>query len=311
MPGLAQATFQHEALLYQGATDLVARAAAFVREGLAGGEPVVVAMTADKLGALRSVLHDDADAVTFVDMARVGRNPSWIIPAWQQFLDDHAGTGIPVRGIGEPIWSGRTADELVECQLHEELVNVAFAGQRGFRLLCPYDTGTLDPAVLREARRSHPVVVEDGIPVLSGELRAGRLTAADAPLPPPPERFDVLAIERRTLREARALVARRAAEAGLPGRRVQDTVAGVHELAANSVRHGGGAGVLRVWSTGTELVCEVRDRGHITDPLAGRRRPEPGAPRGHGLWIATRAADLLQIRSGPDGTTVRLLVRCA
>ena len=59
-------------------------------------------------------------------MAVLGHNPARIIPAWRDFADAHAG---PIRGIGEPIWPGRGADELVECQLHESLLNVAFDGR--------------------------------------------------------------------------------------------------------------------------------------------------------------------------------------
>lgn len=306
----AHTTFQHEALLYDGLEDLVAHTARFVREGLAGGEPVMVAMTADKLVALAAALGEDADRLQLVDMAQLGRNPARIIPAWQRFLDEHAAGGRPVRGVGEPIWAGRPDDELVECQCHEALLNVAFARQAGFRLRCPYDRTTLAPDVLHEARRSHPVVVEDGISAPSLELRGeGGRACPDTPLPPPRGRFDALGVERRTMRDVRALVARRATEAGLPGWRVQDAVRAVHELAANSVRHGGGHGVLRIWRSEDSLVCEVRDRGHIADPLAGRRRPCATAVSGRGLWVATQVADLLQIRTGPAGSTLRLVMR--
>ena len=302
--------FMHEALLYDGPGDLAVRAAAFAREGVARGEPVMIAMVPEALGVVRGALGADADAVRFVDMSRAGRNPAWIIPAWQRFVDDHAPGGTPVRGIGEPIWAARTADELVECQLHEALINVAFAERAGMRLLCPYDKGTLGPGVLHEARCSHHAVVEDGRSVVSVDLRdADHPSQVSAPLPPPPRTYQVLGIERRTLHDVRALVARTAAGAGLAGTRVQDAVTGVNELATNSVRHGGGNGVLRIWRTEDALVYEVRDRGRITDPLAGRRRPEPDATGRRGLWIATQTADLLQIRSGADGSTVRFVLR--
>ena len=59
--------------------------------------------------------------------------------------------------IGQPIWRGRTRDELVECERHEALLNLAFREDSSFRLLCPYDTTTLDEAVIEEAGRSDPV----------------------------------------------------------------------------------------------------------------------------------------------------------
>jgi hypothetical protein len=79
----------------------VAQTAPFVREGLALDEPVMVALKGDRLEALRAALGEDARRVRLVDMARVGRNPARIIPAWQRFLDEHE--GVSARGIGEPV----------------------------------------------------------------------------------------------------------------------------------------------------------------------------------------------------------------
>ena len=59
------------------------------------------------------------------------------------------------------------------------------------------------------------------------------------------------------------------------------------------------------------MVCEVRDRGRIEEPLVGRRRPEPGARGGHGLWMANQLCDLVQLRSRRSGTSVRLHMRLA
>ena len=73
---------------------------------------------------------------------------------------EHALDGQAVRGIGEPIWSGRRAAELVECQLHEALLNVAVEPDVPLWLLCPYDVQTLPAEVVTEAHRSHEVIVE-------------------------------------------------------------------------------------------------------------------------------------------------------
>ena len=45
---------------------------------------------------------------------------------------------------------------MLECQLHEALLNVAVEPQIPFWLLCPYDAERLDDSVLAEAYRSHP-----------------------------------------------------------------------------------------------------------------------------------------------------------
>lgn len=80
----------------------------------------------------------------------------------------------------------------------------------------------------------------------------------------------------------------------------------VNEIATNSVRHSGGSGTLRVWRDGHVLVCEVRDGGQLQDPLADRRRPAPDQNGGRGFWLANQLCDLVQVRSYPAGTTVRL-----
>jgi anti-sigma regulatory factor (Ser/Thr protein kinase) len=100
---------------------------------------------------------------------------------------------------------------------------------------------------------------------------------------------------------------------GLGPQRTADLVLVADELAANSVLHGGGRGTIRLWrdNTGNDntvnTVCEVRDRGLITDPLVGRRRPALSEGKGAGLWIANQLCDLVQIRSAPGiGTIVRV-----
>ena len=156
-------TFQHEALFYAGDDQFVARCRAFVEEGLERDEPVLVMVGSRKLELLRQALGERADDVHFADMEVIGRNPARIIPAWGRFVADHAANdGGGTRGIGEPIWADRKPDELDECQLHESLINLAFAAADAFRLICPYDTAALPDDVIAEARRSHPIVALEG-----------------------------------------------------------------------------------------------------------------------------------------------------
>jgi anti-sigma regulatory factor (Ser/Thr protein kinase) len=117
---------------------------------------------------------------------------------------------------------------------------------------------------------------------------------------------EALAFDRHGLETVRDAVARRADSAGLVASRAQDLVLAVDEIAVNSVRHGGGNGVLRLWQEGGRLLCEVKDRGRIADPLAGRHRPKPGQLGGWGMFIANQLCDLVQLRTGDHGTAVRL-----
>jgi anti-sigma regulatory factor (Ser/Thr protein kinase) len=304
-------TFRHEALLYAGEDELVARLDPFVREGLAAGEAAMVAVSDRKIRRLRDALGPAAGDVTFVDMDEIGGNPGRIIHAWHEFAEPHLAAERPVRGVGEPISAARSADELVECQRHEELLNVAFGSGPGWTLVCPYDTATLDSDVIAECRCSHPHVRENGVAEASGEYRG--LDAISAPfgrsLPEPDTAPDELAFDLSRLVDVRRTVADAARRAHLDDDRAQDLIVAVHEVAANSVRHGGGTGVLRTWNGGAGVTCEIRDAGVITEPLVGRLRPRHAANGGNGMWLANQLCDLVQVRSSQAGTVVRLLVR--
>jgi anti-sigma regulatory factor (Ser/Thr protein kinase) len=68
---------------------------------------------------------------------------------------------------------------------------------------------------------------------------------------------------------------------------------------------------MRIWFDDGAAVCEIRDAGFIAQPLAGREPPERGNGGGYGLWLANQVCELVQVRSSPAGTTVRLHVRAA
>jgi anti-sigma regulatory factor (Ser/Thr protein kinase) len=304
----APATFHHEALLYEGDEDFVARCGAFVEEGLERGEPVFAMVGSRKAELLREALGERAFEVHFADMEVLGRNPARIIPAWARFVADHASeNGVGMRGIGEPIWAGRGPDELTECQLHESLINLAFASAHSFRLVCPYDTSTLPGEVIAEARRAHPVVSERGEPQASGDYCGIERVAAGfaESLPEPPADADEMSVTVDELREARSLVRRRAEEAGI-AERTDDLVLAVNEILSNSLHHAHSAGVLRIWREPGGLVCEVRDDGHILQPLIGREEPAAGQIGGHGVWLVNLVCDLVQVRSSEDGSAVRM-----
>jgi len=88
--------------------------------------------------------------------------------------------------------------------------------------------------------------------------------------------------------------------------RTADLVLAVNEIASNSVAHGAGCGTLTLWADRQSLICDVHDEGHLADPLAGRRRPEPHDAGGRWLWIANQLCDLTQLRRTPTGTRIRL-----
>lgn len=297
---------QHECLLYSGDAEFVAETLPFIRAGLDANEPVMVAVLSRKIALLREQLGTEAGRVEFYDMERLGSNPARIIPAWQRFLDAR-GPSERVRGIGEPVWAGRGAAGLAECHIHEHLLNHVLEATFGFWLICPYDVSALGANVVNEALVTHPTFRQNGSRRPSpGHLRLDGLLNE----PPGPPTNDALTFrfDGSALTALRAVVRSSVTGLGLDERAAEDLTLAVSEVAANSVRYGGGAGSVQIWGEDGGVRCEIVDQGQILDPLVGRRQPRPTQIGGRGLWLANQICDLVQIRSGANGTTVRLHV---
>lgn len=297
------ADFRHDALIYSDEKELLEGTVPFLFEALEAGEPTLVAVSRSNTALLRSALGFEASAVFFADMEELGRNPARIIPFWRDFVDDHGGER--VRGIGEPIWPGRGPAEVDECQRHECLLNVAFGGGSAWSLLCPYDGRSLTEEALAGIPASHCNVIRDGVAApAGGNTASGHCFGGE--LDGRPATAQVLEFDLAGLASVRRQVERVGARAGLARLYASDLAVSASELAANSVTHGGGAGTLRTWVEEDRVVVEVSDQGTIAEPLVGRVKPLVTQEGGRGLWLANQLCDLVQIRSGPRGTTVRL-----
>jgi hypothetical protein len=87
-----------------------------------------------------------------------------------------------------------------------------------------------------------------------------------------------LAFDSGTLHALRAGVKAHACEAGLPEARAEDVVLVVHELAANAVSHGAGAGRLRIWKPGRLVALPGRGwRTSAPAPVMSRWLPAASA----------------------------------
>ena len=127
-----------------------------------------------------------------------------------------------------------------------------------------------------------------------------------------------------TLRALRADVHASASRIGFPDHRVEDMVLAVHELVANAVQHGAGAGRLRIWDLAGTLHCRVDDgalafddpadpaapaadpedvKAAATTSPAGRSVATAWSIPGHGLWVVRQVADDLRVMSSPQGTS--------
>jgi anti-sigma regulatory factor (Ser/Thr protein kinase) len=302
-------SFVHPALLYAGPTEYLAGTIPFIQGGLAGGEPVLVAVPGGNLELIRSALGVDAKHVVLKDMTVDGRNPGRIIPAvLLAFAAEHAGK--PVRVIGEPIWAERSAAEYPACAQHEALINAAFHG-RDAAILCPYDTTRLDAVWLADAYRTHPVMWTPTrqweSPYYADPVAVAATFAV--PLASPPDDAATIQIRRGTLAAIRRFAADRAREAGLSADRIVDLTIAISELAANTTVHADG-GTLAVWVEDGQLLCQVDDTGYIDDALAGRVPVAADeATGGRGLFLVNQLCDLVRIHTRPGATSVRLYLR--
>lgn len=293
----------HQALLYRGHGEYLDGIWGFIAPALAAGEPVAIAVPEPKLRLVRDRLGDEHRAeVELLDMAELGRNPGRIIPAVEAMIGRRSGR---LHYVGEPVWPGRSPEEVREAMRHEALINLAWtAGE--VRALCPYDAVSLDDAVLSDAERTHPHLVREGrseaSPAYGGPVPP---PDCEVPLPDPPAGSLAIPFGAEDLRRLRTLVAKQATVAGLHRERVAELVLAVNELTTNTIRHAGSNGMLRVWSEAGKLICQVEDAGRIGDPLAGRKRGSLGAG-GLGLWMVHQLCDLVEVRTGAAGNTVRV-----
>jgi anti-sigma regulatory factor (Ser/Thr protein kinase) len=294
------AGFRHAAWLYRSRGQYLDGIRDFVESGLASGEPVFVVVPGSQVPGDWLPAGPD---VSVADMREVGSNPARLIPALRAFADRFPGRR--VRYLGESAWLGRSSAELRETVRYESLLNPAFTGA-SISALCAYNAAELPAAVLADARGTHPMVREGGGEHANADYGgpAAWPDSLSKPLVAP------AGAQKLTygadLRGVRALVAAVAGNAGLSPERRTDLVIAASEVAANTLRHTSGSGVVRLWETDTEVLCQIEDTGYISDPLAGHRRPNGDLPGGQGLWLVNQVCDLAEIRSGELGTTIRL-----
>jgi anti-sigma regulatory factor (Ser/Thr protein kinase) len=294
--------FDHPALFYRDEQEYLAGTLPFITEGLAAGAPVAVSVPTANLALLRRELGGDAERVRMLDMTQVGRNPGRIIPGvLRAFADAHPDQH--VRIIGEPIWAWRSEAEYPACVQHEALINHAFTG-RTVTILCPYHVTALDPQVVADAARTHPVLV-DSTGRRDSDHYAPDAVVADynRPLTTPPNAATFTA-DAADLGRLRCWADATARTCGLSADRTGDLLLVVTELATNSIEHARSSATVMLGVDGRELVCQVHDTGHITDPLVGRRPEAVGQRRGRGVLMVNHLADLVRLHTTTSGTSI-------
>jgi anti-sigma regulatory factor (Ser/Thr protein kinase) len=295
----------HEMLLYRGEAEFHASVQEFLQDAADALEPVLVALPGARLERVRQACGDTAAETRFEDIEAVGRNPSQLLPMIEDWVRSHDGHA---RVLSEPVWPGRTYAETVECLRTEALINHVLADSPA-TILCPYDAARLDAETLAGAEMTHPTVMEGGRrrPSRSYGDPITLQRAEQWPQEPPPSvvsehHFD------GSLTDLRHAVSEDPTLEALSAERRSDLVFAVNEAAVNVVQHGDRDCTARIWHDGHGVVSEVSSDTGLDDLWAFRRRPGPEATSGRGLWLINQLCDLVELRSGQSGTTVRMHV---
>lgn len=272
----------HHMCQFNSAEELAQAAGRFAREGVAAGEPVLCIASETTNRAVRDAAGDYADRIAFRDAPRYTDMPARRFEDFRRYVTERGAGGQRVRAMGEPLCDGDWEPRRREWHRVEAAINAVLHG-RPLWLVCLYDGQRLDPAELREARRTHPRLWSAGDGLRGSTDYTDPVTYAagqdDAELAEPGDLLAERPVVAERLRELRELVARLSSAYGLPAERAEDFVFAVNEVASNALRHAAGDRQVRLWGTRMGLVCDVVDSGGgfgDHSPATSRRKPRPG-----------------------------------
>jgi hypothetical protein len=307
--------FTHQAAIYSSDEEFIETAIPFILAGLDSAEPVLVSTTPANLQLIGRALGRQARRVDFAETAYFGRRPIERISLFHRYWRRHARAGATrVRVLAEPVWTGRSNDQITAWQRMEASLNLALA-DAGIFMICPYDTRILDPAIIAAARRTHPHNVSGGTTRPCAEYADPHDFARECdatPLAPVPA--DAATFRGETnLGSLRGFVADQACGHGMSAERVALLVLAVGEAATylKGQRRGESPPTVQVWNGFGAVVCELHQPGcRVTDPVLGLRPPDiaPARP-GDGMHLAHHLCERLEIRSTDTGCTIRLYSR--
>lgn len=308
-----RAGFRHEAAPYGSDEEFLALAVPFLADGIAAGDPTLLAIPAPLQRRVQEALGDPA-GLTLLAREQY-RQPFTALQRNYQLFLDCVGTGgrwirqirmigaVPDPGIGTQ-WEGWVR--------YEAAINDLYAALPVWSI-CPYDTRSIAAEVLDDVERTHPYLV-----AADGEHRPNpRYTEPTAFLSERAHReIDPLEQSRPDLAltdpaptDGRRAAAALAATTTLDRETIDGLVVGVSEALANAIRHGRPPVEFRAWAAPERVLVVVRDRGSgPSDPYAGYlpRRGEQ-VDSGLGLWITRQVCSRVTLIQTPEGFAVRLV----
>jgi len=299
----------HEAGFYRSDAEFRALIVPFAEEGIAAGEPVVLAYDARKSGLLRAWLTA-ASAVDFIGDETAYAAPARAIATYRRLFESHVARGAgQIRVAGElPQLSNGGSFE--GWDRYESAVNTVWDDFPVWGR-CLYNTTTASAAVVDVVRRTHPYLVSP-----TGQRRASdgyQDPVAFEGLPYVPDPLEssrpLTELVNRPAAEARHALAQ-IARGRIPDPTLEDLLIGVTEAVANAQHHGRPPATVRIWASPDSIVVTVHDTGTgPADRLAGLV-PAAGSTSdrglGLGLWVIHQLDADVTLRHTGDGFTVRL-----
>ncbi len=273
-------------------------AVAAARRALAAGALPVVLGSPEEIRTVRARCGAVAESLVGIDLSLAGRNPGRLLPALQHVLAEHPFRRVVCIALQFRADLPRAVTQ--EFALHCLLLCLPEFASWNCQLICAYDIDGLHRELIHAIETSH------GVP--AGEPQMMIDQARAAPLPLRPSGSEELGVDRTTLSALRGFIRGRTVAAGLTDQRADDLVYAVNEAVTNSICHGEGRARVSIWYEHQTVICEVRDRGWIRDPLAGRSTPRADRTSGRGLWLVNQLCDFVQLRSSAAGTTLRMHV---
>ncbi|MEU8146056.1 sensor histidine kinase [Nonomuraea sp. NPDC048901] len=297
-------SFKHVAVSYDSNAAFLRLTVPRVRAALAHDRRVIVATSADKLRLLDEALGDEARQIDRRDSRTWYIHPPRTLAAYHEYT-----RGRRTLVIGEIPWPERGERETREWIRYESVLNAALEDAKAVAL-CLYNPRTTPAAVLEYQPAIHPLLLDaTGEAVSTGFVRPHELVLNGdlEPLPAPSGRVATVSFTAREIKGLRHTVRDYASAAGMDVNLIGSLVLSVSEIAANSVEHGAGHGMIKMWVSGGEMICEIADPGGaLDDPLPGYIPPEPESPRGYGLWISRQLCDYVDLRAENGTLRVRL-----
>jgi transcriptional regulator with XRE-family HTH domain len=154
------AMLEHRVLLYETDQEFVNAVVPFLREGIERSEALLVVTANTRIDLLREQLDSDAERVEFLDREGWYTDPAPALRDLEEFVSSRLRAGAPwVRFVGDPDWGGDSDIAADLWTRYESLVNLVFANAPA-SLFCAYDTRSLAPEIVRQARLTHPHTVE-------------------------------------------------------------------------------------------------------------------------------------------------------